>query len=94
MVQVGLCLDLQTSKEAMHLFKESKSLLIANADSLGTGTVRGFDLHNASLACIPLQSFPSYCSLSLHDCAVFKLISCWSIMRLKLYCCFTRLDLV
>ncbi|XP_073392404.1 retinoblastoma-related protein-like isoform X2 [Physcomitrium patens] len=37
--EVGLCLDLQTSKEAMHLFKESKSLLIANADSLGTGTV-------------------------------------------------------
>lgn len=38
--QVGLCLDDQTLKQALRLFKESKSLLIANIDSIGTGTVR------------------------------------------------------
>lgn len=40
MLQVGLCLDDQTLKQALRLFKESKSLLIANIDSIGTGTVR------------------------------------------------------
>jgi hypothetical protein len=38
--QVGLCLDEQTLKQALRLFKESKPLLIANVDSIGTGTVR------------------------------------------------------
>lgn len=37
--EIGLCLDEQTLKQALLLFKESKSLLIANVDSIGTGTV-------------------------------------------------------
>lgn len=37
--EVGLCLDDPTLQQALRLFKESKPLLLANIDSIGTSTV-------------------------------------------------------
>ena len=67
MKQVGLCLDEQTLKQALNLFKESKSMLIANVDSIGTGTVRRFISVMWGFLHVVLQVFLRFFLLLLHD---------------------------
>lgn len=61
--QIGLCLDEQTLKQALLLFKESKSLLIANVDSIGTGTVRLLILIIRGVFSVLLQIFSRFLPL-------------------------------